>query len=141
MMDLHKWLTFENTTRTHQGAEGPPRELPSLLPFFTSRSLFARRERALWRHLLATYKKENCTSRPRPIGTNTSTEATSSAEATSILDVYSVLHFSLSVYRGSWRMYRYFVPVIAQHNIMASLWHCTINTAVVYNVAACVVVL
>ena len=44
--------------------------------------------------------------------------------------------FSLSVYRGSWRMY--VVLVIAQQNGMA----CTIigNTAV-YNVTACVVVL
>ena len=79
-----RMLTFGNTTRTHQRAEGPPRELTSL-PLLTFRSLFARCERALWRHLLAIRKKENCTSRPRPIGTNTSTEATSSAEVTSIL--------------------------------------------------------
>ena len=84
MMDLHEWLTFGNTTRTHQGAEGPPRELPSL-PLFTLRSLFARCKGALWRHLLATYKKENYTSRPWPNGPKTSTRATSSEEATSIL--------------------------------------------------------
>ena len=60
MMDLHEWLTLGNTTRTHQGVDGPPRELPSL-PLFTLRSSFARCERALWRHLLATRTKENCT--------------------------------------------------------------------------------
>ena len=35
-MDLHEWLTPGNTTRTPRGAEGSPRELPSL-PLFTSR--------------------------------------------------------------------------------------------------------
>ena len=83
MMNLHEWLTFGNRTRTHQGAEGPPRELLSL-PLFTLRSLFARCERALWRHLLATYEKKNCTSRPRPNGSKTSTRAPSSEEATSV---------------------------------------------------------
>ena len=37
------------------------------------------------RHLFATYKNETCTSRPRPNGTKSSTEATSSKETTSIL--------------------------------------------------------
>ena len=35
-MDLHESLTFGNTNRTQQGAEGPPRELPTL-PLFTMR--------------------------------------------------------------------------------------------------------
>ena len=46
----------------------------------------------LWRHLLATCKKESCTSRPRPIGTNTSTGATSSAEATSLYIIRSTYY-------------------------------------------------
>ena len=59
MMDLHEWMTFGNTIRTHQGAEGPPRERPSLpLFFFTLKYLFARCERALWRHVLATQEEK-----------------------------------------------------------------------------------
>ena len=108
-MDLHEWLTFGNTTRTHQGAEGPPRELPSL-PLFKLRSLFVRCERALWRHLLTTYKKENCTSRPRPIGTNTSTEATSSAEVTSILA--STMRFEFTRAKPNELAVRHFWPII-----------------------------
>ena len=46
MMDLHECWTFGNTTRTHQGAEDPPRELPSL-PGLTLRCLFARCDRFL----------------------------------------------------------------------------------------------
>ena len=49
MMDLHEWLTIGDTTRTHQGAEGPPRKLPSL-PLFKLRY-----ERALPGHVLVTY--------------------------------------------------------------------------------------
>ena len=82
MMDLHEWLTSTNTTRTHQGAEGPPRERRLLL-LFTLRPLFARCERALCTSL--SHKKENCGSRPRPNPSKTSTRPTSSEEVTSIL--------------------------------------------------------
>ena len=44
MMDLQEWLTFGNTIRTHPGAEGPPRELPSLPPFHIEISLREMRE-------------------------------------------------------------------------------------------------
>ena len=44
MMDLHEWLTFGNTTRTHQGTEGPPREPPSLPLFHIEISLREMRE-------------------------------------------------------------------------------------------------
>ena len=87
MMDLHEWFTFANTTRTRQGAEGPPRELPTLPRFHIEISLPSSRDA---RELcggtsLPHKKKENCPSRPRPNLSKTSKRPTSSEEATSIL--------------------------------------------------------
>ena len=69
--------------RAQPGRKGPLRRTTLPLTHLQDLSLRDARE-VLWRHLLATYKKENCTSRPRPNGTKTSTEGAPSEEATSI---------------------------------------------------------
>ena len=57
LMDLHEGLMFGNTTQTHRGAEGPPRQRPSLLLFHVAISLREMRE-SLWRHLLGTSERK-----------------------------------------------------------------------------------
>ena len=85
MMGLHEWLTFGNTTRTHQGAKGPPRERPTLPPFHTEISLRDMRGRFCGGTSLPHKTNEICAPRPRPNPSETKTRPTSSEEAASML--------------------------------------------------------